>query len=117
MTQHHIDDMEDPSIVHGIEEDHSPEGVQEDHGQGLSGTGQEEDIRSTVQSHCRWSHGIRQNIHQSEQSTDDPETQTRDIGQDVLVLSHSHVIRDFLESFLCLAKDLVDDEPEAFLDS
>lgn len=51
MAANNVANVRPVSGVHGVEEYHTPEGVQQDHAQCLGGAGQKEDVRSTVKAH------------------------------------------------------------------
>jgi len=61
-------------------------------------------------------HHISQHIDQRKHSGYYAESQTRDIGQDVLVVRHSRILRHSVQSLLRAAQDPVDDVPEALLE-
>lgn len=104
MARHHVNYVKNLPVVDRIKEYHTPAGVQQNHGQCLGGTRQEEHIWAADQAHRSRTHRNGEDVYQGKEAADDSKAQTWNIRQYVLVFRDPYVVGHLLQSFLSLSQ-------------
>lgn len=115
MADDHVGNVQNLGVVDRIEENHAPECVQQDHGQCLGRTRDEEVVCAAAQAHRGRAHRVGEYIDQRKCTANYAESQARHVRQNVFILRNTDIIGHFLQSLLGLSQHLVYHIPERFL--